>query len=84
MAEPSKSAKLAKREREPANLDPSQRLSYYVNEAVKVTGFSKDTLYRRHREGAITMRKISGRTVISVDDLKRLINEAPALPRSAA
>lgn len=78
------SDKKAKKLREPDNLDPTQRLTYFVDEAAKATGFSRDTLYRRHREGVITMRKIGGRTVIAVDDLMRLIEEAPAVPRSAA
>lgn len=84
MGAETKSAKMQKREREPSNLDPSQRLAYTVDEAVKATGFSRDTLYRRHREGVITMRKVVGRTVITVDDLKRLIEESPAVSRSAA
>ncbi len=62
----------------------SDKLAYSISEAVAATGLSRDTLYRRHREGAITMRKVVGRTVIPVADLERLIQEAPAVSRSAA
>lgn len=62
----------------------TDKLAYTITEAVKATGLSRDTLYRRHREGAITMRKVVGRTVIPVDDLKRLIDASPAVSRSAA
>jgi predicted site-specific integrase-resolvase len=60
------------------------KIAYTISEAVEATGLSRDTLYRRHREGAITMRKVVGRTVIPVADLERLIQEAPAVSRSAA
>lgn len=62
----------------------AEKLAYTIPEAIEATGLSRDTLYRRHREGAITMRKVVGRTLIPVDDLRRLISEAPAVPRSAA
>lgn len=62
----------------------AEKLAYTISEAVEATGLSRDTLYRRHREGAITMRKVVGRTVIPVADLKRLIEESPAVSRSAA
>lgn len=62
----------------------AEKLAYTIAEAVDATGLSRDTLYRRHREGAITMRKVVGRTVIPASDLKRLINDAPAVSRSAA
>lgn len=62
----------------------ADKLAYTIPEAAKATGLSRDTLYRRHRSGDITMRKIGGRTVIAVADLMRLIEGAPAVPRSAA
>lgn len=62
----------------------AEKLAYTIPEAIEATGLSRDTLYRRHREGAITMRKVVGRTLIPVEDLKRLIAEAPAVSRSAA
>jgi excisionase family DNA binding protein len=60
------------------------KLAYTIPEAVEATSLSRDTLYRRHRVGDITMRKVGGRTLISAADLMRLIEDAPAVPRSAA
>lgn len=71
-------------QRKPGNLDPSQRLTYSVDEAVMATGFSRATLYRKHQAGEITMRKVGSRTVIPVADLLKLIEGAPAVPRHAA
>lgn len=62
----------------------AEKLAYTIAEAVDATGLSRDTLYRRHRDGAITMRKVVGRTIIPASDLKRLIEDAPAVSRSAA
>lgn len=62
----------------------AEKLAYTIAEAVEATTLSRDTLYRRHREGVITMRKVVGRTIIPADDLKRLIEGSPAVSRDAA
>jgi excisionase family DNA binding protein len=57
------------------------KIAFTLNEAAKATGLSRDTLYRKHHSGEITMRKIGSRTLIPVSDLKRLIDFAPALDK---
>ncbi|EJL35552.1 hypothetical protein PMI01_01288 [Caulobacter sp. AP07] len=62
----------------------SDKLAYTINEAVEATGLSRDTLYRRHHDGQITMRKVVGRTLILAADLQRLLEASPGVPRRAA
>lgn len=65
------------------SLDP-RKLAYTVAEAVAATGLSDDTLYRKHHAGEITMRKAGRRTLIAAEDVQRMIDNLPALPRRAA
>ena len=62
----------------------ADKLAYTISEACEATGLSRDTLYRRHRDGQITMRKVVGRTLILAADLQALLEAAPAVPRQAA
>lgn len=62
----------------------NDKLAYTIAEACEATGLSDDTLYRKHQAGEITMRKAGRRTLINAEDLKRLIDNLPALPRRAA
>lgn len=64
-------------------LDP-RKLAYTIAEAAAASGLSDDTLYRKHHAGEITMRKSGRRTLIMADDLRRVIEALPALPRRAA
>lgn len=64
-------------------LDP-RKLAYTIAEAAAASGLSDDTLYRKHHAGEITMRKAGRRTLIMAEDLQRLIQALPALPRHAA
>jgi excisionase family DNA binding protein len=60
------------------------KLAYTIAEACAATGLSDDTLYRKHQAGEITMRKAGRRTLILAEDLQRLLDAMPALPRRAA
>ena len=62
----------------------TEKLSYTIAEACEATGYSDDTLYRKHHRGEITMRKDGKKTVILVEDLKRMLDALPSLPRRAA
>lgn len=64
--------------------DAPTKLAYTIPEAVKASGLSRDTLYRRHNDGVITMKKAGRRTLIPAADLEQLIADLPALPRHAA
>ena len=61
-----------------------EKLAYTIQEAGEATGLSRDTLYRKHHAGEITMLKAGRRTLIPADQLRALIATLPALPRSAA
>lgn len=61
-----------------------RRLSYTIAEACEATGLSDDTLYRKHHAGEITMKKAGRRTLVTAEDLERLIASLPDLPRRAA
>lgn len=64
--------------------DLATKLAYTIAEAMAATGMSDDWLYRQHHAGKITMKKAGSRTVIPAEDLARLIESLPALPRIPA
>lgn len=61
-----------------------EKMAYTIKEAMAATGWSSDTLYRKHHRGEITMKKSGRSTVIPAEDLKRAIESLPSLPRRAA
>ncbi len=54
-----------------------QQLAYGVVEACRVAACGRSTLYREIRAGRLRARKIRGRTVILVDDLKKWLQALP-------
>lgn len=62
----------------------AEKLAYTVAEAAAATGLSPDTLYRKHHAREITMRKAGRRTLITAEDLAKVIASLPELPRRAA
>ena len=61
-----------------------QKLAYTIPEAVKVSGLSRDTFYRWHHDGTITMRKSGSRTLILAAELEHVLEHLPTLGRHAA
>ncbi|GLS37227.1 hypothetical protein GCM10010869_28200 [Mesorhizobium tianshanense] len=57
-----------------------EKLSFTVKEAVRATGLSETTLYRRFKSGALIPRKSEGRTLILRTDLERYLNSLPEAP----
>ncbi|WP_210235284.1 helix-turn-helix domain-containing protein [Mesorhizobium sp. M00.F.Ca.ET.217.01.1.1] len=55
-----------------------ERLAYPIDEACWAIGVGRSVLYRFHREGKVEFRKLGGRTLVPVESLRRLIEEAPA------
>ncbi len=53
------------------------RLVYSVSEAAEALGVSRGWVYLRMQDGTIAAKKIGGRTVIAVEELDRLLDEAP-------
>jgi hypothetical protein len=51
-------------------------LAYRVNDASRISGLGRTTLYKLHTEGKLAMIKIAGRTLIPADSLKALIQSA--------
>lgn len=48
------------------------RLAYRIDEAAKIVGLSRATLYRRMKAGLLTTTKVRGRRLIERAELKRL------------
>lgn len=44
---------------------------------------SRATIYRKVKAGELEARRIGGRTLITVESIKRLVAEAPTLARAA-
>jgi excisionase family DNA binding protein len=57
------------------------RLTYRVNEVVKMTGLSRSTLYRLAARNELPLIKVCGRTLIARGDLEAMIGrmKSPAL-----
>jgi excisionase family DNA binding protein len=50
------------------------RLTYRINEVVRLTGLSRATLYRLAARKELPLIKICGRTLIARSDLEALVN----------
>jgi excisionase family DNA binding protein len=59
----------------PSELAP---LAYTVDDAVRVSGLGRTTLYRLAGEKQITMRKVGRRTLITAASLHALIEDEAA------
>jgi len=53
--------------------DTQERLAFSVEEAAKKLGISKGLLYRLRREGKVKFVKLCGRTLMTADELARLL-----------
>lgn len=51
----------------------SEPLSYGVNEACRVSGLSRTTIYKLAKQGRLTIRKVCGRSLIARSDLLELL-----------
>lgn len=67
----------AHQKRRKPDLPPGAKLAYTVDEAGPAIGVSRTTVFEMIRKGEIVAKKVRGRTVISRDELKRVIDEAP-------
>jgi excisionase family DNA binding protein len=50
------------------------RLTYRIDEAVKLTGLSRSTLYRLAARDELPLIKVCGRTLIARSDLEAMID----------
>lgn len=48
-------------------------LAYSINEAARVTSFSRARIYQLINEGRLQSRKIGGRTIVPASSLRALI-----------
>lgn len=71
-------------ERPKRTLNPDERLSYTIAEALEVTGMSRPTIYRLHAAGKITLKKVGRLTIVEVSDIRAMLASAQAVPRRAA
>jgi excisionase family DNA binding protein len=58
------------------NPDRLEPLAYTVDEAVRVSGLGRTTLYRLAGEKRITIKKIGRRTLITAASLRSLLEAA--------
>jgi excisionase family DNA binding protein len=72
-----------RRPRPPASQEPitaadliAQRRLYPVDEAARLLGMHRVTLYHRAREGQIQFLKVGGRTYVAADEIERFILRA--------
>lgn len=55
-----------------------EKLTVTVQEAGKLTGLSRTTLYKLFSAGKLKPRKVGKRTLILVDELETFVNGLPA------
>jgi excisionase family DNA binding protein len=55
---------------------PGERLAYSVNEAVRLTGLSRDLLYDEMRRGNLPYRKVGRRRLITRHHLQQFLGLA--------
>ena len=60
-----------------ADLPPGAKLAYTVDEAGPAMGVSRTTVFDMIRNGEVMAKKLRGRTIITRDELQRVIDEAP-------
>lgn len=51
------------------------KLLYNLKETIALTGLGKTTLYRHVNSGNLKARKIGGRTLFSLDDIKEFLSQ---------
>lgn len=52
---------------------PGEPLAYRVNDASRISGLGRTTLYKLHAEGKLAMIKVAGRTLIPAESLRALL-----------
>lgn len=70
--EPKKAAKKA------VDLPPGSKLAYTVDEAAPAIGVGRTTVFDMIRTGEVVAKKVRGRTVITREELQRILDEAPS------
>ena len=60
------------------DLPPGSKLSYTVDEAALALGLSSATVWDMLKLGELTAKRLRGRTLITREELARVIGEAPA------
>lgn len=63
--------------KKPVDLPPGAKLAYTVDEAGPAMGVSRTTVFDMIRNGEVMAKKLRGRTIITRDELQRVIDEAP-------
>jgi hypothetical protein len=54
------------------------KLAYTVPEALAAIGIGRTNLYKLAGEGKLDLRKVGGRTLVTAESLRRLVEEAEA------
>lgn len=57
----------------PQNDAAPKVISVSMNDAARITGLSRGSLYNAARRGDLPLRKFGAKTLVMVDDLRRLV-----------
>jgi excisionase family DNA binding protein len=57
-------------------MNAETKIAYTVPEAMAAIGIGRTFLYRLAKEGKIELSKIGGRTLVTAESLRRLVEEA--------
>lgn len=56
----------------------SEKIAYTVPEALAAIGIGRTNLYKLAGQGKLDLRKVGGRTLVTAESLRRLVEEAEA------
>lgn len=65
--------------RKRVEVPPGAKLAYTVEEAGAAIGVGRSMLFEMIRTGELQARKIRGRTIITREELQRLLRDAPVV-----
>lgn len=59
-------------------MNAAQKIAYTVPEALAAIGIGRTNLYKLAGQGKLDLRKVGGRTLVTAESLRRLIEDAEA------
>jgi predicted site-specific integrase-resolvase len=62
-----------------AEIKEQTPVAFRLNDAAKLLGVSRGSLYVLHKAGRLTLVSLAGRTLVPATELNRLIETAPKL-----
>jgi predicted DNA-binding transcriptional regulator AlpA len=56
----------------------TQPIAVSIADATRICGLGRTTLYAQAKKGNLPLRRVGGRTLVLVDDLRRLVEDGVA------